>query len=70
MTVIYGYTKALTIGLATFVVVRVGTPSLVEKVNDGVAVSADCQNDEKVDSARVTLVVDLRATTGHRQGIL
>ena len=68
MAVIYGC--VLTIGLATFVVVRIGIPALVEKVNGGVAVSADCQNDEKVDSARVTLVVDLRATTGHRQGIL
>ena len=47
--------------------VRIGIPSVVEKVNDGVAVSADCQKDEKVDSAREILVVDL-VRQGQRQG--
>jgi len=45
-------------GLATEVVVNWGVPSSVEKVNEGLAVIADRQKDEKSDSASGTFTVD------------
>lgn len=48
------------IGLATEVVVKGGVPSLNGKLNDGLAVLADCQKDEKADSELAMLTVDMK----------
>lgn len=55
--------------MATDVVVNIAMPSLVVKVNGGMAVSADCQKDEKDASASIKLTVDLgvaRTSSRHK----